>query len=154
MQRHHLLPLLLPAALAAQCPNLTLTVSNYGAGCTTVSPTAPALGASLNTSTCVLAATINGFPGCCNTYRIGNLLVLGDQAAAVPVPQFGPSCTLLNSAVVVLFQPADQGTTFNLSLPPGLPPVTLYAQGASLYFTTIGLSYDWALTDGSQLNLQ
>jgi hypothetical protein len=82
----------------------------------------------------------NGFPGCCNTYRIGNLLVLGDQPAAVPVPLFGLNCTLLNSAVVVLFQPADQGTTFNLPLPPTLPPVTLYAQGASLYFTTFGLT--------------
>ena len=157
MRAHsHLLAALLIAtsAAVAQCQFSSVPVVTYGQGCSAVFGNNPTLAFQLDTAACSLGVGVQAFQGCCNTYRLGVLLALGDQAAAIPVPQLGPNCDLLTSSTVTLWLPGPQGTTFWLALPPGLSSVTLFAQGGALYFTTIGLSYDFALTAGTQFSLQ
>jgi hypothetical protein len=138
-----------------QCPFASVSMQSYGQGCNPVFLNDPTIGVQLDPVTCQLQLTVSAFQGCCNTYLVGTLLALGDQATAVPLPQFGANCTLLAVPVILLFQPTAAGPTFTLGLPQtGLPPVTLVAQGGALYFTTIGFSYDFALSAGGQLSLQ
>ncbi|MEO6594857.1 MAG: hypothetical protein ABIP94_08905 [Planctomycetota bacterium] len=153
-----LLPAVLTTLLAsafalAQCPFTAVSTQSYGQGCNSVFLNLPTLGATLDATTCQVQITVSAFSGCCNTYLIGNLLALGGQSTLIPVPELGPSCTLLVTPDILLFQPNTVGSTFTLSLPPVLPPLTFYAQGGALYFTTIGFSYDFALTAGYQVTL-
>jgi hypothetical protein len=98
-----------------------------------------------------LAAAQCAFSGCCNTYLVGRLLVVGLQSVTQPLPQLG--CTLLTSPDLVLFQAT--GSMFALQMPSApFPATTMFAQGATIYFTTIGFSTDWAFSRGSQINLQ
>ena len=69
------------------------------------------------------------------------------------MPRFGPGCTLLVEPVFALILPAQQGSGISFALPPGLPPLSFYAQGAVHYFTTIGFSHDLAFTDGLRVDL-
>ena len=64
-------------------------------------------------------------------------------------------CTLLAQPDFLLLQPTASGATFVLPLPAAaVPPLTFFAQGGALYFTTIGLSTDLAFTDGAQVTVQ
>lgn len=155
MQTSTLLALAMSVSCAvAQCPFQTVAVQTYGQGCNAVFAALPTLTFALDASACQLTANVSSFPGCCNTFRVGSLLALGDQPVNVPLPQFGPGCTLLASPAILLFVPNAAGTSFALNLPPALPPLTFHGQGGVLYFTTIGLSYDFALTEGAQVTLQ
>ena len=82
------------------------------------------------------------------------MLAVGLQQNNQPLPIIGPGCTLWVQPIAVQFLPAAGGDTFTLQLPPGIvPPLSFYAQGAALYFTTIGLGNDAQLTDGQFLQL-
>jgi hypothetical protein len=52
-----------------------------------------------------------------------------------------------------LFEPGSSAAGFSLPLANAMPPQTLYAQGSVLYFTTIGLTLDFALSQGTQVDL-
>ena len=144
----------LTVGLAAQCPFQTLATTGYGAGCSPVFPgQTPTLSAALDPAACALTVTVGAFGGCCNTFAVGRVLALGDQPANVPLPQFGAGCTLLVQPAILLFLPSAAGDTFSLPLAAALPPLTVYAQGAVLYFTTIGFSTDFALTAGARFDL-
>jgi hypothetical protein len=147
---------LLTAPLAlAQCPFTSVSMQGYGQGCNPVFLNHPTLAVTLDTNNCQLLMTVGAFPGCCNTFLVGSLLALGDQPTSIPLPQFGANCTLLVLPVVTLFQPNAVGPTFTLQLPAtAVPPLSFVAQGGVLYFTTIGLSYDFALSAGGQIGLQ
>jgi hypothetical protein len=156
---HHSFRLLATAFTAslatAQCAFSSVSMQSYGQGCNPVFAIDPTLGVQLDTVNCRLLLTVSAFPGCCNTFLVGSLLALGDQPISLPLPQFGVNCTLLVVPVILAFQPTAAGSTFVLQLPAtALPPVTLAAQGGALYFTTIGLTYDFALSAGGQLSLQ
>ncbi|HEX5052461.1 MAG TPA: hypothetical protein VFZ65_11855 [Planctomycetota bacterium] len=145
--------LLAASSALAQCPFSGVSVQTYGQGCNSVFLNLPTMGAGIDVPSCTLQVTVSAFSGCCNTFLVGSLLALGDQATSIPVPDLGPNCMLLVDPAIVLFQPNSAGSSFVLSLPPVLPPLTVFAQGAALYFTTIGFSYDFALTAGAQLTL-
>ncbi|HZN37457.1 MAG TPA: hypothetical protein VFD82_01565 [Planctomycetota bacterium] len=144
------------ASLAtAQCAFSSVSMQGYGQGCNPVFAIDPTLAVALDTANCRLLLTVSAFTGCCNTFLVGTLLTLGVQPTSIPLPQFGVNCTLLVVPVILEFQPTAAGSTFVLQLPPtALPPVTLATQGGALYFTTIGLTYDFALSAGGQLTLQ
>jgi hypothetical protein len=138
----------------AQCPFSGLSASSYGQGCNPVfSSNQITLSGSLDFNACSLDITVDGFGGCCKTFVAGRLLVLGDQPASVPLPQFGAGCTLLVNPAVILFEPGSSVAGFSLPLANAMPPLTLYAQGSVLYFTTIGLTLDFALSQGTQVDL-
>jgi hypothetical protein len=139
---------------AAQCPFSTVQLTTYGSGCNPVFATNPTLTGTLDPTVCTLNLTVNAFSGCCNTFLNGRILAIGLQPVSQPLPQLGVGCTLLASPDALLFQANTAGATFVLAIPPGLPPLTLYAQGAAIYFTTIGLTTDIALTGGEAAALQ
>ena len=153
-----LMTLALAAAAAAQapCPVSSIGASAYGQGCSPVFTT-PSLLAQLDVVNCEIALTVQATGGCCNTFLTNYVLRLGLGQTQVPLPPpAAPGCDLLVSPDVFLFQPANASTsdTFALPIPPSLPlPLTLFAQGGALYFTTIGLSTDVGLTSGVQMNL-
>lgn len=135
----------------AQCAFSSANVSSYGPSCSVFSNNPTTVGVQLDASNCTLGVDVQAFSGCCNTYLVGRVLVVGLQPITQPLPQFG--CTLLTSPDLVLFQAT--GSTFALQMPSAPFPATmLFAQGAAIYFTTIGFSVDWAFSSGSQINLQ
>lgn len=149
------LPMMLTAPLAmAQCPFASVSTQSYGQGCNPVFGTNPTLSVTLDAANCRVQVAVNAFPGCCNTFLRTYLLAIGFQQVSIPVPQIGPGCTLLVQPTALLIQPSAGGATFSLGLPPILPPLGFVAQGAAHYFTTIGFSDDFALTDGAQVTLQ
>ncbi|MFY9341420.1 MAG: hypothetical protein WAT39_02945 [Planctomycetota bacterium] len=143
------------AAVTAQCPFAGVAQQANGLGCNPVFGSPPTVAVALDTVNCLLNVTVAAFPGCCNTFLVGRMLVLGDQPAAVPLPWIGPGCTLFANPVILLYQPTAAGATFVLTLPTAaLPPLTFWLQGGAHYFTTIGLTHDFALSNGSQITLQ
>jgi hypothetical protein len=143
--------LALSGLAAAQCAFSSVNVSCYGHPCSVFSGNPTTVGAQLNVSNCTLGVDVQAFSGCCNTYLVGRVLVVGLQPVTQPLPQLG--CTLLTSPDLVLFQAT--GSMFALQMPSApFPATTLFAQGAAIYFTTIGFSTDWAFSRGSQINLQ
>ena len=138
---------------AAQCPITSLAAATYGQGCNPVFAAQPPAVNGALTSTCTLDVTVDGFGGCCNTFPVGQLLVLGTTPAQVPLPQFGSGCELLVAPDVIAFLPAAAGGPFSIPLAGVASPVTVYAQGSVLYFTTIGLALDFALSAGVQIDL-
>lgn len=145
----------LTAGLAgAQCPFSSVSSSTYGPGCSAVFPgNLPTLSVALDVPGCSLGVTVTAFGGCCNTFLVGRLLALGDAPTMVPLPQLGAGCVLQVDQPILLYQPSAAGDTFVLPVGAALPPLTVYAQGAALYFTTIGFSTDLALTGGYQVQL-
>ena len=138
-----------------QCAFASASVSSYGQPCAIwLGPAPPtSLGVQLDGTSCTLGLDVTAFPGCCNTFLTGRILVLGLAQISVPVPQFGVNCDLLVSPDVILFQQSSGQFTMPLPNAP-FPPTTIYAQGAVIYFTTIGLAADWALSAGYQIDLQ
>lgn len=142
-----------PAA-DAQCGIGSAVFRFYGSGCNPVFPNAPILTGSYDASNCTLTLDVQAFRGCCNTFAWNYLMAFGTTRASVPLPQIGTGCTLLvGNTFAVLFQTVQQGSTFNIVLPPGTPPLSVNVQGAVHYFTTIGFSNDLALSDAALITL-
>lgn len=156
--RAMLLPLLSSAALQAQCPYQSATLQRYGSGCSEVFGFAPTLSANLDIANCSLDLLVDVYGGCCNTFLQGTLLLLGLQPAALPLQLLDPTCTLLAQPDLVLLQSGPIPDLFSLPIPPGLPPLTLYAQGAGSYITTVWfplpLLPQFSLTPGYAISLQ
>ena len=138
----------------SQCAFTTVTATAYGQPCSVwqLANQMPAISVSLDASNCTLGLDVTAFPGCCNSFLTGRVLVLGLAPIAVPVPQFGVNCTMLTSPDVILFQ--QSSGAFQMSLPAApFPATTIYSQAAVLYFTTIGLTTDWGLSAGYKIDL-
>lgn len=148
----------LAVAVPAQCQFQSVTLQRYGAGCSEVFGFAPTLLASLDTTTCELTLTVDAYGGCCNTFLDGTLLLLGLQPVAVPLMLADPACALLARPDLVFGMPGFGPGSYVLPIPPGLPPITLYAQGAGTYYTTIlfplPLGPQFSLTAGYSVTLQ
>jgi hypothetical protein len=147
--------LLAPLAAPAQCTVTQVTFASYGTGCNAVFPQQlPTLSGAWSAPSCTVTLTLAGFSGCCNTFLRGRVLVLGASRTNLPVPIFGPGCTLFAGLDVVLVFPTSAGNAFPFPLPAGMPRGTLYAQGMLEYFTTIGLTRDLAFSPGLALTIQ
>jgi hypothetical protein len=146
--------LLSVGALTAQvgpCPYSPVILS-YGQGCNTAFPTPASLSGSFDPLSCSLTLTPTTFPGCCNTYLVERVLLLGLTSDGTSVPAY-PSCTLYVVPDLAIIPFSFNTTSLTFSLPPGLPPVTIYAQAGFVYFTTIGFNYDLALTNGLAITI-
>ena len=137
------------SAQAQVCP-YNPDILGYGQGCNTAFQNPATMTASFDPLACSITLTANTFPGCCNTYLVQRLMLLGLQPDNQTVPAY-PSCTLL--VVPDLAMIPFTGNSLALDLPPGLPPVTVYAQAGFVYFTTIGFNYDLALTYGISMTI-
>lgn len=138
-----------------QCAFSSVSVSAYGQPCSVwqLPSQMPTISVALDGASCSLGMNVAAYPGCCNSFLTGHVLVLGLQQLSVPVPEFGVNCNLLVSPDVFLFQQSNG--TFQMPLPAApFPATTIYAQAAVTYFTTIGLTTDWALSSGHQIDLQ
>ncbi len=144
---------LLAASLAAQCPYVSATQQSYGLPCGSVFSVPPLIAARLDVPQCTLRLQVNAYTGCCNTFLRARVVVLGLQPTSIPLPQFGLGCTLWTQPLASLYQPTASGDTFPIPLPPGLPPITLHAQGVGVY-VTFGVQYDLMLTDGAAITLR
>jgi len=132
----------LPLA-AAQCPFSSLSVQSAGAscnlqptGCCAIVSGPTQLNATLAVTPCALDLEVPAIEGCCGVAVPARLLVLGDAPTAVPLPNFGPSCTLwvLPGVALVL----TLGDRFTLPIPPALPPITFLAQAAAIHTSPFG----------------
>jgi hypothetical protein len=145
---------LLAVLAPAQCTVANVAFTAYGAGCNTVfAGTPPALSGQWDPTSCTLSVTLSGFSGCCNTFLQQRILWAGLAPAQQPLPFIGPGCTLLAQPDVIAMFPTAAGNTFSFTLPPGFPAVTFYMQGANQYFTTIGLTTDFELSQGLQIDV-
>src|SRR5262245_3113384 len=151
--------LLLGAAAAAQCQFTGISTQSVGAhcnlgptGCCAIPSVPPVLAPALDVRNCRLDMEVRANNGCCGVVITMRLLVLGAAPAAVPLPQFGPGCTLWVQPAVLLLQ---LGPVFQLPLPPSLPPLTFFAQGSALFFDPFAQPNEVVtLTDGLAITLQ
>jgi len=129
--------LLLATTAAAQCQFTGIAVQSYGTFCNTgptgccaivSSPTTLSFG--LDVTSCALAVEVNALEGCCGVAVLARVVAFGSSQAAVPVPQFGPGCTLWVQPVEF----RDQGSALaQIPLPPTLPPgIQFFAQAGAL----------------------
>jgi hypothetical protein len=135
--------LLAAASLPAQFTSVTTTSVAPGCnlgwtGCC-ATPSMPAqLQFALDVNAQRLDVTVQALEGCCGVAVPRRALALGTSPAAVPLPMFGPGCTLHVFPDVLL---ATTGTTFALQLPPGV---------ATLGFLVQGLAWQtWPLAPGN-----
>ena len=140
---------LLSASVGAQCASLIATP--YGASCGNAFPGAT-LSASIDPLACSGTLTLSSFPGCCNTYAVGTLWSFGTQQTQTPIPGIS-NCFLLTSNEVLLMG-AGSETTLTFPAPVALAGLTVHAQAATLYFTTIGLTNEITLSHGLTLIFQ
>lgn len=146
------LVVLLAAPMAAQCTNVTFT--SYGTACSNAGFPASLTG-SFDATSCTATLTLNAFSGCCNTFEQFNVWAIGWQQAQILIPPPNPnSCLLLNTADIILMQTPATQNTFTFVVPPGLSGITVYAQSAKMYFTTIGMTMDLSITEGVQVDFQ
>lgn len=138
-------------AAVAMCPYTTV-FTQYGAGCSPVSLTAPVLNGSVNGSfVCGVTIDLNAPPVCCNVFLNGEWLLVGTSAVNVPIPN---GCTLLASPDLVIPLPPQIGSTkivADLPHDPALIGTSIYMQGVTSRFTTIGLTTDLEFSNGLEL---
>ena len=65
-----------------------------------------------------------------------------------------PSCRLLVQPLVIVPVAPFVGRTVTTKLPLGTPFVTVFAQAATHYFTTIGFTDDYELSAGLSITLR
>ncbi|MEZ6194713.1 MAG: hypothetical protein R3F20_03140 [Planctomycetota bacterium] len=143
--------LVLGAALSltapAQCSIAGMGFTPYGTGCSFLF-SAPALGGTFDPASCTATLNFGFSPSCCNTFLASRYLIVGNSATQTTIP-ISPGCTLLAAPDLIL----ELGPVFSdqiaIPIPSWMPPgLTFYLQGANLYFTTIGFSYDLETTNG------
>ena len=139
----------LAAETPAQVPCPQVGVAPYGQSCATVFGIAPKLEGSFDDQTCSLTLAWTSFPGCCNSFLTGHLLLVGLQQANIPAPPPWQQCTIYVQPALVVALPA-QADQLTVPVPP-LPPgalVSAFFQVVDVYFTTIGFSTDYQFTNG------
>lgn len=141
----------LATAAVAMCPYTTV-FTQYGTACSPVSLTAPALNGSVNGSfVCGVTIDLNAPPVCCNVFLNGEWLLVGLQPLNTPLPG---GCTLLASPDLVIPLPLQIGSTkivADLPHDPALIGTSIYMQGVTSRFTTIGLTTDYEFSNGLEL---
>jgi hypothetical protein len=143
--------LILAAPVAAQCSNLAgVAFTPYGTGCTALFQ-APVVSGSYDAAACTISFTLTHSPSCCNTYLFRRILIFGGAPVQVPIPFL--SCDLLVVPETIMEFLPTGSDVFTLPIPNvPLAGLTLYLQGANVFFTTIGLSYDFEVSNGLQIS--
>jgi hypothetical protein len=142
---------LLSAPIAAQCSKLAgVSYVPYGSGCTALFQT-PALTGAYDPVACTVSFTLTHSPSCCNTYLWKRVLAFGSSPAQIPIPFL--TCDLLVVPDVILEFTPTGSDTFVFPIPNvPLAGLTLYLQGANVFFTTIGFTYDYEVSNGLQVS--
>ena len=136
------LALVMATTAAAQCQFTGLAVQSFGMFCNTgptgccaivSSPTTLSFG--LDGSSCTLNVEVNALEGCCGVAVLARIVAFGASPAAVPLPQFGPGCTLWVQPVEFREQ---SGALAQIPLPPTLPPgIQFFAQAGALILNPV-----------------
>jgi len=128
--------LALASTAAAQCQFSSLSAQSAGAFCNISStgccaiPSAPCqLLPLLDVTNCTVVFTVHQLEGCCGITVPFRFLAIGMTPAVIPLPGFGPTCTLwlVPDQFFVMTT-----ATIAIPIPPTLPPLTFQAQGAAL----------------------
>ena len=137
-------------SVSAQCPDID--VSTYGAGCS-VFFTPPELSGAGDSSACTLDLTLTVPPACCNVFAVGRILIVGVTPTSLPIPELGPTCNLLVEPLIFVPLSIEPETiTFSIPSSLSLVGVSVFTQGAVEYFTTIGFTTDFTLTNGMRID--
>jgi hypothetical protein len=153
--RRRLAMLFLAAPLAASasaqgtvCPISGISTLSYGAGCGYFDE--PKLSLGFDTADCALELKITALQ-CCNTFITEHFLVYGlasplPVAFELPAPPWFSGCFLY-------FIPIDaigpfQGTSSKIKIPadPNFVGQSFELQAVPVYFTTIGMTIDFGIT--------
>ncbi len=137
---------------ASQCFIGGVNFTNYGQGCTPFF-TAPQISGQFDAASCTLTFSLTSSPSCCNTYLVERFFVFGVLQAAQPLPFLGPGCFSWTSADLIVAQPSSAGGDLAVLLPPAAVGLTFYAQGANHFFTTIGFTHDYELSQGLRVDI-
>ena len=144
-----------PTAGAQSCP-YTVSITSYGSPCSNLTTSPPTLignfpiGNSCDVSFFHVVPTV-----CCNVQLTHRWFVVGLSQAALPLP--GGGCPLLVSPLIIVDEPALEGTIgLALLLPanPALIGLSVYAQGIDRRFDTIGGTQHFETTNGLRLMIQ
>ncbi|MBK8095739.1 MAG: hypothetical protein IPK26_01445 [Planctomycetes bacterium] len=145
------------AIAAAQCQFQSVTATSIGracnvgpTGCCLVMARPTLLIPALDTGNCRLDLGVNALEGCCGVTVVARVVVLGDQQAATPFPQFGRDCMLHIAPLAVLIATPD----VQLPIPSTLPPLTFLAQGAALIQAPFGMNEVMTFTDALAISLR
>lgn len=141
------------SAGAQVCTFTGVITEDFGSGCGFLAP--PKLTISFTPGDCTLDFDIDA-PTCCNTFVTSHWLLIGSRLPS-PVglnsPPFLTGCQLWVSPFLII-GPLP-GTSTSILLPPILPitPITVDIQAVPVYFTTIGFTTDFGITQGVDLTL-
>src|SRR5262245_21904187 len=132
----------LATAATAQCQFSSLSSQSAGAfcnipstGCCAIASSPTQLQPALNVTACTVEFTVRQIEGCCGMAVPFRFLAIGMTPAVIPLPEFGPTCTLwlVPDQFFVMTT-----ATISIPIPPTLPPLTFQAQGAALVIDPFG----------------
>ncbi|MFN0207355.1 MAG: hypothetical protein ACKVS6_13705 [Planctomycetota bacterium] len=135
------------------CSISGFTTIDYGQGSGFIGPMVAHY--SFNAADCAIDIKIEA-PSCCNTYFQGFYLMFGTTplppgAFPLPSPPFwsGSDLLIIPDDAIGLFP----GNTGSVMIPPNpqLPGMTFYLQNLGVYFTTIGFSTDYGVSQGTAI---
>lgn len=145
------------AGARAQCPFTSVATQSVAPGCNFASTgfcaivsTPTTLGVTLDAAACALRVDVVAFQGCGATIPVF-ALALGAQQINLPLPDFGPTCTL---AVLPAVLVADASGQYTLPLPAALPPLSFLAQGFALSVPPLASQPIFTLSDALAVSLQ
>jgi len=127
----------LVTGLPAQCPFQNVATQVHGSACNEAFGFNPTLRVELDVGNCRLDLTVDAYSGCCNTFMQSTILMIGPQQANVPLPFLPPPCTLLVQPTHLLVDLGSTAGTHSIPIPPNLPALSFFAQGAATYFHTL-----------------
>ncbi len=138
---------------ASTCAN-SVTATAYGNTCVFFTQDSK-LSAVYDATACNLRIELTASQTCCNTFLAQQFLMIGATPIipGIALPELVPGCELALVPLVILAQSPTAGGVWNLYVPPVPSLVTLYAQGANDYFTTIGMSHDYQTSNGLKLDI-
>jgi len=145
----------LAASASAQCVVSGVTTTDFGAGSGFLAPAALFVGA--DTASCSLEWKLDA-PTCCNTFVSQHFLVFGTAVDPVGLPLGAPFYAGSNwhiGAPLVALGPFP-GTTGSAPIPPdpAFVGLALSSQAVLDYFTTIGLTHDFGVSQGVLVQFQ
>lgn len=149
--------LALPLALTSSaqtgaCPLTGITTTDVGVGTGLLQPTIMGLG--FDSTLCELMMKFDA-PTCCNVFVTQHWFGLGTNLVpgGIPLgPPFYPGSLLYLGAPLSIFGPSP-GLTSSIAVPasPGLVGATFPVQAVLEFFTTIGFTYDYGMSQAMLL---